>query len=312
MMLVTGATGFVGRGLVPYLSARGVLVRAATRAQGSAGVAVGDIGPETDWSEALVGVDTVVHLAARVHVMKETESDPDAAFDQVNLHGSRNLARQAAAAGVRRLVYVSSIKVNGEGTALGKPFRPDDVPRPVDPYGRSKWRAEQALGQVAAETGLELTIIRPPLVYGPGVGGNFAALIRLVERGFPLPFGAIDNRRSMVGLENLHSLILTAARHPDAAGRVFLVSDDNDVSTRALVEAIGRGLGRKPLLLSVSPSLIDWAGALVGKRDVAQRLLSSLQVNIGDTKVVLGWEPSVSIEQGIAETLAAYRPPSTT
>lgn len=307
MMLVTGATGFVGRGLLSHLAAHGVDARPASRMPMPGSVRVGEIGPGTDWSQALAGVDTVVHLAARVHVMRETATNPDSAFDHVNVHGTLNLAQQAVAAGVRRLVYISSIKVNGEATAPGQPFCADDVAGPVDPYGRSKWKAEQALRRLAAETGLQLVIIRPPLVYGPGVGGNFSALIRLVDRGVPLPFGLLDNRRSMVGLDNLHDLILAAARHPDAPGRVFLVSDDRDISTRILVQTIGRALGRPPLLLPVPPGFMRGTASLLGKTAVAQRLLSSLQVDIEATKAVLGWRPVSSLDQGVAQAVDHYR-----
>lgn len=307
MILVTGANGFVGKGLILALAAQGIAHRAATRSGEGGSIAIGNITASTDWSKALVGVDAVVHLAARVHVMNETDADPDTAFDQVNLHGTTNLARQAAEAGVRRLVYVSSIKVNGEKTSIGKPFRAEDVPAPADPYGRSKWRAELALRQLAGDTGLELTIIRPPLVYGEGVRGNFGALIRLVDRAIPLPLGAIDNRRSMVGLDNLHSLIITTLSHPAAAGRVFLVSDDRDISIRTLVELIGQALGRRPLLLPFPPSLLHGLAGVVGQGGAAQRLLSSLQVDITDTKGALGWKPASSVEKGVTEAVVAYR-----
>ena len=308
MILLTGATGFVGRELPTYFGARGAAVRSTVRRPGRGGdVVVGDIGPDTDWSAALTGVDVVIHLAARVHVMKETAADPEGAFDRVNVRGSLALARQAAAAGVRRLVYVSSIKVNGEGTAPGRPYRANDMPNPVDPYGRSKWKAETALRQFALESGLELVIVRPPLVYGPGAGGNFLALIRLVDRGIPLPFGAIDNRRSMVGMENLHSLLLAAARHPQAPGRTFLVSDDRDISTPGLVRLIGQALGRVPLLMPVPPALIELLGIIPGKGAAVQRLLSSLQVDIGETRSVLDWVPAASVEESVAAAVAAYR-----
>lgn len=307
MILVTGATGFVGRGLVSFLQSQGEPVRAAVRTAAHRGVAVGDIGPDTNWSVALAGVETIVHLAARVHVMKETVADPDAAFDRINVDGSLALARQAVAAGVRRLIYVSSIKVNGEYTQPGRPYRADDRPAPVDPYGRSKAKAEAALRELALATGLELVIVRPPLVYGSGVGGNFSALIGLVDRGIPLPFGAIENKRSMVGLANLHSLLLKAARHPQAPGRTFLVSDDQDISTPALVRLIGGALGRTPVLVAVPPVLIKSVARLVDRRGAVQRLLSSLQLDISDTKSVLGWVPGISMEASIAAAVEARR-----
>lgn len=307
MLLVTGANGFVGTGLVEALQAQGVPFRAATRHARANSVGVGEISSQTDWTSALDGIETVVHLAARVHVMNETSADPQAAFDAVNVEGSVRLARQAAARGVRRMVYVSSIKTNGESTSPGHPYRPDDQPNPIDFYGISKWKAEESLRQVAVETGLELVIVRPPLVYGPGVGGNFGSLMRLVDRSIPLPFGAASNLRSMVARTNLVSIILAAASHRAAAGEVFLASDDLDISTRGLVEAIGTALGRRPLLLPVPPLLLQAAARLVGKAGVVQRLFGSLQVDVSRTRSVLGWAPVTTMQEELARTAAAYR-----
>ena len=242
VVAVTGASGFVGAALCGELHARGFAVRGTVRslhssfsASGVEPVAVANLDAATDWSSALVGVDCVIHCAARAHVMQETEADALAAYRLVNVDGSRCLMEQAAAAGVRRLVYLSSIKVNGEQTALGAPFLFSDVPAPEDPYGVSKWKAEQALWEVSTKTGLDVVVIRPPLVYGLGVKGNFLRLLRWVSRGLPLPLGAVQNQRSLVGLENLVDLLIRCVDHPAAAGQTFLVSVEQEISTPELI-----------------------------------------------------------------------------
>jgi nucleoside-diphosphate-sugar epimerase len=265
-------------------------------------VHVGELGPDTDWTPALDGVDVVVHTAARVHVMHETSADPLAEFRRANVDGTMALARQAAAAGVRRLVFLSSIKVNGEGTIPGRPYRADDVPAPMDPYGVSKHEAEQALLALGRLGPMSVTIIRPVLVYGPGVKGNFLSMLRWVKRGVPLPFGAINNRRSLVALDNLVDLIVTCLEHPAAANQVFLVSDGEDVSTSTLLRKLGRALERPARLIPVPPAIFAAAASAAGKGAVARRLLGSLQVDAEPTRKLLSWRPPVSLDQAMAVT----------
>jgi UDP-glucose 4-epimerase len=255
--------------------------------------------PSTDWTAALDGVSAVIHCAARVHVMADTAADPLEEFRHVNVQGTLNLARQAAAAGVRRFVFVSSIKVNGEATQPGAPFTADDAPAPLDAYGVSKMEAEQGLRELAAQTGMEVIIIRPPLVYGPGVKANFAAKMRWLQRGVPLPLGAIHNQRSLVALDNLVDLIVTCLTHPAAANQTFLVSDGEDVSTSELLRRMGQALDRPARLLPVPQSWLKLAAAMVGKSDVAQRLCGSLQVDISKTRQLLSWTPPLSLDQGL-------------
>jgi nucleoside-diphosphate-sugar epimerase len=312
-VLVTGATGFVGGAVVRELARRpGVIVRAALRRPDSTfprGVElamVGDLDAGTDWSDALREVDAVVHAAARVHVMRDTAADPLAEFRRVNVEGTIHLGRQAARAGVRRLVFLSSIKVNGEGTSAHRPYRADDVPAPMDPYGLSKAEAEQGLRAIAREARLEVVIIRPVLVYGPGVQGNFRSMLRWLQRRAPLPLNSIRNRRSLVALDNLVDLIALTLQHPAAANRVFLVSDGNDLSTRELLRRTSAALGQRPRLLSVPPVLLKLVAALLGRRSVVQRLCDSLQVDISDTRAVLGWSPPVPVDDALARTAAAF------
>ncbi|GHD53890.1 hypothetical protein GCM10008110_27940 [Marinobacter persicus] len=247
----------------------------------------------------MVDQQVVAHTAARAHIMKDEVPDPLAEYRKVNVEGTLNLARQAAEAGVSRFIYISSIKVNGEQTPLGKPYTAEDVPAPEDPYGVSKLEAETGLHKIASETGMEVVIIRPPLVYGPGVKGNFASMIKLVEKGLPLPLGSIHNKRSLVALDNLVDLIITCIDHPAAANQVFLAGDGQDVSTTELLRGVGRAMGKPARLVPVPAGMLMFGAGLLGKKAVAHRLLGSLEVDISKARNLLGWEPPLSVEEGL-------------
>jgi nucleoside-diphosphate-sugar epimerase len=307
MILVTGATGFVGRAVCGSLAAAARPLRRAVREPESAtadAVAVGDIGAATDWRRALEGVACVVHLAARTHVMRESAADPLAEYRRANVESTARLARQAAEAGVKRLVFMSSIKVNGESTK--QPYTEADQPRPEDAYGISKWETEQALAGIAAATSLEIVVLRPPLVYGPGVKGNFLRLMRLIERGVPLPLASVANRRSLVYVGNLADAVVAATAAPRAAGRTYLVADAEDVSTPALARAIARALGTRARLLPCPALLLELGAALTGRRAEAARLTGSLQVDSSAARRELGWQPRCTLERGLAETARWY------
>lgn len=302
-VLITGVNGFVGWAVCVIAVARGMAVRGASRSPcglptGVENFVVGNINNNTNWQDVLRGCEVVVHLAARVHVMQEATADPLAEFRWVNVQGTLNLARQAAAAGVRRFLFVSSIGVNGAET-FDLPFSVQDVAAPHSPYAVSKYEAELGLQALAAETGMEVVIIRPPLIYGPNAPGNFGSLMRWLQRGVPLPLGAIHNQRSLVALDNLVDLILTCTTHPAAANQTFLVSDGEDVSTTELLRRMGRAMGKQARLLPVPASWLQMAAALVGKRDVAQRLCGSLQVDIEKTRQLLGWSPPLTLDEGL-------------
>lgn len=303
-ILVTGINGFVGRALSAEAISRGLKVQGATRAhcdapKGVTHTVVGNIDGNTDWCDALTGCDGVVHLAARVHVMSETSANPLMEFRRVNVEGTLNLGRQAAANGVRRFVFVSSIKVNGETTLRGLPFQADDAPAPLDAYGVSKMEAEQGLREIASQTGMEVVIIRPPLIYGPGVKANFAVMMRWLERDLALPLGAIHNQRSLVALDNLVDLILLCLNHPAAANQTFFVSDGEDVSTSELLRQMGQALGHPARLLSVPESWLKLAMIVVGKAHISQRLCGSLQLDIEKTRSLLGWTPPLTLSEGL-------------
>lgn len=308
-VLLTGASGFVGKAVLAAAKRRRVEVRPVFRSHASANgqsgaVLVPGLDGEADWAQALQGVDVVIHAAARAHVMREEAQDPLTEYRRVNVQGTSNLARRAAAAGVRRFVFISSIKVNGEATLPGRPFTADDVLAPEDAYGISKAEAETDLRRIAQETGMEVTIIRPPLIYGPGVKGNFSSLIDWVRRGLPLPLGGIaHNRRSLVGLDNLVDLIWVCVEHPKAANQTFLISDGEDLSMAELLRRISKALGRPVRLLWVPAGLITFMASLLGKKVISQRLLSSLQVDISKTSELLGWRPSVTVDQGLRKAV---------
>ena len=304
MILITGATGFVGSRLVERLVKDNKIVKACIRQNSkkippSITTKIDGLTGNTDWASALSNVETVIHSAARVHVMNDLSADPLVEFRKVNVEGTLNLARQAAAAGVRRFIFISSIKVNGEGTEPGKPYTADDIPAPSDPYGISKLEAEQGLLLLAAETGMEVTIIRPVLVYGPGVKANFLSMMKWLGKGIPLPLGAIHNKRSLVALDNLVDLVVICLDHPAAVNQIFLVSDGKDLSTSELLRRMGKALGKPARLLPVPASWLNLAATLVGKRNVAQRLCGSLQVDIEKTRQLLGWTPPLSVDQGL-------------
>lgn len=307
-VLLTGGTGFVGRSVLNRLCRDGMEVVVCSRTDtinvpsGVRHLSVAGLDSNTDWKLALDGSEVIIHCAARVHVMNDTSTDPLTEFRKVNVDGTLNLARQAAAAGVRRFIFISSIKVNGEGTPVGVPYLADAQPLPADPYGISKMEAEQGLRALAAETAMEVVIIRPVLVYGPGVKANFLSMMRWLHKGVPLPFGAIHNRRSLVALDNLVDLIVTCIDHPAAANQTFLVSDGEDLSTSELLRRMGAALGKPARLLPVPSRLLEAGAAMLGKKDLSQRLCGSLQVDIGKTRELLNWIPPVSVDDALRET----------
>lgn len=311
--MLTGASGFVGRAVFTKLVQSEYDVRRVVRdiscpsEDRSALIKRSDIGPSTDWADALDNVTAVLHLAARVHVMKETTVDPLVAFRDVNVEGTLNLARQAAVAGVKRFIFVSSIKVNGETTQPGRPFTEVDTPTPQDAYGLSKHEAELGLRQLSAETGMEVVIIRPPLVYGPSVKANFAALMGAVQRGWPLPLGAVHNRRSLVALDNLVDFIHVCLWHPLAANQTFLVSDGMDLSTTELVLGLANAARATARLLPVPVWVLQAGASLLGKGDTMQRLCGNLQVDISKAHSLLGWVPPVSVDDGLRRAVAGLQ-----
>lgn len=312
-ILVTGASGFVGSAMAFHCLSRGYTVRAAMHSSkaklftdGLVSVSTFDLVAKSDWSLFLSGVDCVVHCAARAHVMYKNKADALTSYREVNVAGTQLLAEQAAAFGVRRLVFLSSVKVNGEQTVLDAPFLSSDAPAPEDPYGVSKWEAEQALWEVSAHTGLEVVVVRPPLVYGPGVKGNLRRLLHWVAGGVPLPLGALHNRRSLVGLSNLVDLLLCCAEHPAAVGQTFLAPDGQDLSTTELIRLMAEGMERRARLLPVPAMVLKAGGSLLGKRSEIDRLVGSLQVDSGYTRAQLGWTPPVSVEDGVREMARWY------
>lgn len=308
-ILITGANGFVGQALCARLREAGhQVVAAVRRAQGLRDeCVVGDIDGATDWTGSVERCGAVIHLAARVHVMHETATDPWMAFHQTNVAATLALARQAAAAGVRRFVFISSVKVNGEATVAGHPYTERDASAPEDAYGRSKMEAEQGLRAIAQETGMQCVIIRSPLVYGPGVRANFHALMRVVAWGLPLPLARVDNRRSLVGLDNLVDFIATCLVHPAAANETFLISDGADVSTAELIRQLALAMGRRPRMLSVPVVLLKLGATVLGQRAVFQRLCGDLQVDITKAHTILGWRAPRTLSEGLFAWLAPRR-----
>jgi len=309
-VLVTGGTGFVGSALAKTLAMNSqfdvrVAVRQETVTCDVSSVAVGNITQFTDWAASLVGVDVVVHTAARVHVMRDSVSDPLKEFRLVNTHGTLNLARQAVKAGVSRLIFLSSIGVNGAETT-DSPYKADSEIAPHSSYALSKYEAELGLLEISRSSTMDVVVIRPPLIYGPDAPGNWATLMRWMWRGLPLPLGRIHNERSFVGLGNLLDLIVTCIDHPAAADQIFLVSDDDDISTTELIRNISTALGKPARLIPVPVGLLEVGAAMVGKRDLALSLCGSLQIDISKTRNFLGWNPPISLRAGLKSTAACF------
>jgi len=319
-VLITGATGFVGLALVDSLVKASYDVTAVVREYSSilredvvqvAGCDLKELSSSSSLfqnkiKQTLQDVDVVIHLAARVHVMNDNSVDPLTEFRAVNCDVTLELARIAVNAGVKRFIFISSVKVNGEMTALEKPFTPEDEFVPDDPYGLSKYEAEQGLLALAKEAGMEVVIIRPPLVYGPGVQANFASMMKWVNRGVPLPFGAIHNQRSLVALDNLVSFILHCIDHTQAANEVFLISDGEDVSTSELLRKVAKAFGKQACLVPVPMSWMSFAARLIGKGDVANRLFGSLQLDSSKARDLLGWKPEITMDEQLQKTADAY------
>ena len=308
-ILVTGAAGFVGSALVLRLIAAGKnCVHVAVnenRFDFPLAVTVHrnmNLAAKTDWRPCLSGIDCVVHAAARVHVMHDTVADPLSEFRKVNVEGTLGLAQQAASMGVRRFVYLSSIKVNGEFTEPGKAFVEGDQPAPIDPYGISKFEAEQGLMLIGRDSGMEIVIVRPPLVYGPGVKGNFLTILRWLSRGVPLPLGGILNRRSMVFVENLVDFISVCIEHPRAANQIFLVCDGDDLSTTDLLKRLAVAMGKTACLVPLPARVLMGVGFILGKEEVFRRLYGSLQIDMAKAQQLLGWFPPRKVDDGLAAT----------
>ena len=313
-VLITGGGGWLGHALAHQLSAQRLRVRISTSQEKLAlaapweAVHTPDLSATTDWHFAVQSVNTVIHCAARVHVMNDPQAHPLASFREVNVQGTLNLARQAAAAGVRRFIFISSVKVHGESTLPGHAFTETNTPQPQDAYALSKHEAEQGLRRLGADTGMQVVIIRPPLIYGPGVKANFSALMRAVQCGLPLPLGAVHNQRSLVGLDNMVDFVATCITHPQATNQTFLVSDSHDISTTELVRQMARS-ARVPIRLLPVPVWALHAGArLLGKKDAIQRLCGNLQVDVSKARRLLGWHPPVSFEDGLRRAVNGIHP----
>lgn len=309
-VLVTGASGFIGQSLCARLLNDGYLVAGVVRKNCSVNdievVVVGDIGRSTKWDDALVDVDVVVHLAARAHVLKETEKTPLEKYRETNLYGTEQLARSAAIKGVKKFIFLSSIGVNGEVTTKNLKFKPDDIPKPHNDYSNSKWEAEEVLAKIGRKTGMEFVIIRPPLVYGEGVKANFHNLLCWLNKGVPLPFGAIKNKRSFISLYNLVDFIVTCIEHPKSAGQIFLVSDGDDLSTTELFYKLSYLLDRKTYLLEINEKIVKLLLSILGLNKLKHRLCCSLQIDVSKNKSLLGWDPPASVDEGLNKTVKSF------
>ena len=314
-VMVTGGTGLVGQSLIGELVALSYNVTAlvrnptATLDENVKRVIVSDYMNNNQALSDLgifQNIDVIVHLAARVHIMNDSNSDPLIEFRKINTQATLNLAKQAAEAGVKRFVFISSVKVNGELT-LEQPFSSEDKYIPTDPYGRSKYEAEQGLLALAKETGMEMVIIRPPLVYGPGVKANFLSMMKWVDKGIPLPLGAIDNKRSFIALDNLVHFIIHCIDHPKAANEIFLISDGEDVSTTELLQKVANAFGKKSALIPISVGLMTLTAKLLGKGDIASRLFSSLQLDSSKARELLQWQPVITMDEQLKKTAEHYR-----
>ena len=310
-ILITGASGFIGRNLCAFLKEKGYFVRASVQddACGVSGVDdyidVGDINELTDWQQALAGVDTVIHLAARVHIMNDPAADPVEAFRKVNVLGTERLARMAARAGIKRFIFISSVKVNGEGAS--RPYTEDDLPAPQDVYGISKREAEDSLACIAAETGIQMVILRLPLVYGPGVKANFKNLIKIAGAGLPLPLKGINNQRSFLYLGNLLDAIITCISHPLAAGETFLVSDGQDVSTPDLIKMIACAMNKRAVLFSLHSGILKALCKIIGRSEELEKLTGTLILDSSKIRSLVGWKPPFTLEEGISQTVRYYK-----
>ena len=310
-ILITGASGFIGQALLKRLTRDHLTVRCILRQQNQnfnhiEHILMPSMSESNDWRRALEGCDIVIHLAARVHVMHEDSKDPLSEFRKTNVVLTTNLARQAAALGVKRFIFLSSVKVNGEGTRHNV-FNESQAANPQDPYAISKWEAEEALRHLSKKTDMEVVIIRPPLVYGPGVKANFLKMMRYLQRGVPLPLGNIQNKRSLVGLNNLVDFIVTCVSHPKAANQTFLISDDDDISTSNLLRLISKVMDKRPRLIPIPSKLLFWLFSMIGRGDFAERLLGSLEVDISKAKKLLSWSPPTTMEDELKETVRAMK-----
>lgn len=299
-ILLTGGNGFIGKAVCKKLDNHSLtLISRKKPLNNNANFFKKTISSNTDFFDCLKDIDVIIHAAARVHQMNDRSKDPLSAFMEVNCHGTINLAKQAAIAGVKRFIFISSIKVNGEKTEPGIPFRFDDIPSTLDPYGVSKYKAEIGLQKIAQDTELDIVIIRPPLVYGPGVKANFQSLMSISQRNLPLPLGAVKNKRGFVAINNLVDLIITCIDHPNAPNNIFLVSDDSDISTAELIRMIANAFGKKAYLLNIDPRFLKFVAKILGKNSVIDRLCDDFQIDIQHTKDTLDWKPATSMVEGI-------------
>ena len=313
-ILLTGASGFIGQRVAHVIQQHDqytltCALRRPTESLEFAVVQVDGLEADTNWSAALAGQNVLIHAAARAHIINDEVTDPLAEYRRVNVQGTLNLARQAAQAGVTRFIFISSIGVNGNINI--RPFTEEDLPNPAELYAQSKWEAEQGLLNIQRETGMEIVIIRPPLVYGPNAPGNFGSLVQWVEKGFPLPLGAIHNQRSLVALDNLVDLIITCIDHPAAANQIFLAGDGQDVSTTELLRGVAKAMDKPSRLIPIPAKLLMLGATSLGKKAVAQRLLGSLQVDITKARELLGWEPPITVEEGLRRCFVDHSPLST-